>query len=143
MTELRTIDIGDLAARCGLPPSTLRFYEEKGLIRSVGRNGLRRLFDSGVLERLSFIALGRRAGFSLEEISGMFSPDGRLRIDRRQLLDKADELDGKITQLVAMRDGLRHAARCTAPSHLECPTFQRLLRLAGKRQKARRRRARI
>ena len=143
MSAIGTMDIGDVAARSGLPPSTLRFYEEKGLIRSIGRNGLRRLFDAGVLERLSFIALGRRAGFSLEEISAMFSVDGRLRIDRRQLLDKADDLEKSIKQLAAVRDGLRHAARCTAPSHLECPTFQRLLRLAGQRQRASRKRSRL
>jgi DNA-binding transcriptional MerR regulator len=143
MPAIGTMDIGDVAARSGLPPSTLRFYEEKGLIRSIGRNGLRRLFDAGVLERLSFIALGRRAGFSLEEISAMFSVDGRLRIDRRQLLDKADDLEKRIKQLAAVRDGLRHAARCTAPSHLECPTFRRLLRLAGQRQRTSRKRSRV
>jgi DNA-binding transcriptional MerR regulator len=143
MSALGTMDIGEVAARSGLPASTLRFYEEKGLIRSIGRNGLRRLFDAGVLGRLSFIALGRRAGFSLEEISAMFSADGRLRIDRRQLLDKADDLEKRIKQLAAVRDGLRHAARCTAPSHLECPTFRRLLSLAGKRQRTRRIRSRL
>ena len=63
------MDIGVVARRSGVPPSTLRFYEEKGLIASIGRHGLRRRFDPGVLERLALIALGRAAGFSLEEIS--------------------------------------------------------------------------
>ena len=72
------------------------FYEEKGLIDSVGRRGLRRQFDAGVLERLAFIALGRTAGFSLDEIALMFAPDGRPRIDRQKLANKADELDRKI-----------------------------------------------
>jgi len=142
MDRLGTMDIGDVAARSGLPPSTLRYYEEKGLIRSVGRNGLRRLFDGAVLERLAFIALGRRAGFSLDEIAGMFSTEGRLQIDRAQLLDKADELDKAIKQLTAMRDGLRHAAECSAPSHMECPTFRRLIRLAGKTEARERRQSR-
>jgi len=142
MDRLGTLDIGDVAARSGLPPSTLRYYEEKGLIRSVGRNGLRRLFDGAVLERLAFIALGRRAGFSLDEIAGMFSTEGRLQIDRAQLLDKADELDKAIKQLTAMRDGLRHAAECSAPSHMECPTFRRLIRLAGKTEARERRQSR-
>jgi len=142
MNRLGTLDIGDVAARSGLPPSTLRYYEEKGLIRSVGRNGLRRLFDGAVLERLAFIALGRRAGFSLDEIAGMFSTEGRLQIDRAQLLDKADELDKAIKQLTAMRDGLRHAAECSAPSHMEYPTFRRLIRLAGKTEARERRQSR-
>jgi DNA-binding transcriptional MerR regulator len=136
------IDIGEVAARSGLPPSTLRYYEEKGLIRSVGRNGLRRLFDVNVLERLSLIALGRRAGLSLTEISDMFTADGRLDIDRERLMEKADELDRTIRELTAMRDGLRHAARCKAPSHLECPKFRRLVRVAGKRPARNRRKSR-
>lgn len=132
MSPTGTMDIGEVAKHSGLPASTLRFYEEKELIQSVGRHGLRRLFDSNVLERLALIALGRRAGFSLEDIGAMFSADGRPQIDREQLLAKANELDERIKQLVAMRDGLLHAADCPAPSHLECPTFQRLLRVAGK-----------
>ena len=121
------MDISEVAKRSGIPASTLRFYEEKGLIASVGRQGLRRVFDRGVLERLALVALGRAAGFSLDEIARMFAPDGRPQIDRRVLAAKAQELDGTIRKLSAMRDGLRHAAVCPAPSHLECPTFRRLL----------------
>ena len=47
------------------------------------------------------------------------------------LAAKADELDRKIRQLAAVREGLRHAAACGAPSHMECPTFNRLLRAAA------------
>ncbi|SMG00580.1 helix-turn-helix domain-containing protein [Burkholderia singularis] len=125
------LDIADVARQSGLPASTLRFYEEKGLIASTGRLGLRRQFDAGVLERLALIALGRAAGLSLDQIARMLAPDGRPRIDRQMLATKADELDRTIRSLSAMRDGLRHAAACTAPSHLECPTFRRLLRAAA------------
>lgn len=124
MTEL---DIAEVAQRAGVPASTLRYYEEKGLIASTGRRGLRRQYDPGVLERLALIGLGRTAGFSLDEIAGMFAPDGRPRIDRRMLTDKAEKLDRRIRELGALRDSLRHAAACPAPSHLECPTFRRLL----------------
>ena len=132
------IDIAEVARRSGVPASTLRFYDEKGLIRAVGRRGMRRLFDPGVLERLALIALGRKAGFSLEEIGAMFAPDGRPRIDRGQLAVKAGELDRTIRKLVALRDGLLHAAECPAPSHMECPTFRRMLRLASTDQARRR-----
>lgn len=125
------LDIAEAARRSGLPASTLRFYEEKGLIASIGRRGQRRLFDAGVLERLALIAMGQAAGFSLEEIARMFAPDGRPNIDRRMLAAKADELDATIRRLGAMRDGLRHAAACRAPSHMECPTFRRLLNAAA------------
>jgi DNA-binding transcriptional MerR regulator len=125
------VDITEVTRRSGVPASTLRFYEEKGLIASIGRRGLHRLFDPGVLERLALIALARSAGFTLEEIARMFGPDGRPRIDRQMLAAKADELDRTIRRLSAMRKSLRHAAACPAPSHMECPTFRRLLRAAA------------
>lgn len=128
---MRELDIAEVARRAGVAASTLRFYEEKGLIASTGRNGLRRCFDERVLERLALIALGRAAGFSLDEISAMFAPDGRPRIDRKRLAAKAEELDRTIRRLTALRKGLEHAAACPAPSHMECPTFRRLLRVAA------------
>ena len=128
---MRNLDIAEVAQQCRLPASALRFYEEKGLIKSIGRRGLRRVYAAGVVERLALIALGRAAGFSLDEIARMFAPDGRLRVDRKLLAAKADELDRKMRELGAMRDGLRHAAACTAPSHMECPTFRRLVRAAA------------
>ena len=125
------MDIAEVAKRSGVPASTLRFYEQKGLIASVGRRGLRRLFSANVVEWLALIALGRTAGFSLDEIARMLGTDGRPRIDRQLLADKAQELDSAIRKLIAMRNGLRHAAVCAAPSHMECPTFRRLLGLAA------------
>lgn len=136
------MDISEVAKRSGLPASTLRHYEEKRLIVSIGRSGLRRVFSDDVLERLALISLGRSAGFSLDEIARMFAPGERPRIDRKLIAAKADELDGAIRRMSAMRDGLRHAAVCPAPSHLECPTFRRLLGIAaakaGEQKKMRR-----
>ena len=136
------MDIAEVAQRSGVPASTLRYYEEKGLIASTGRPGLRRVFAPSVLERLALISLGSAAGFSLEEIARMFAADGRPRIDRDMLASKADEVDRKIRKLTAMRDGLRHAAACPAPSHLECPTFRRLLGAAASGAIRRRRKKR-
>jgi DNA-binding transcriptional MerR regulator len=130
----KILDIGEVAEASGVQTSALRYYEEKGLIRSMGRHGLRRLFDAGVLQQLEFIALGQKAGFSLKEIAKMFSSNGLLHIDRKLLLAKASEVDSHIKQLVAVRDGLQHVAHCSAPNHLECPKFQKLLRIAGKTQ---------
>ena len=121
------MDISEVVRRSGFPASTLRYYEEKGLIASTGRRGLKRLFAPGVLDTLALISLGRSAGFSLDEIAGMFSADGKAQIDRQVLSGKADELDRTIRRLSAMRDGLRHAANCPASDHLACSTFQRLM----------------
>jgi DNA-binding transcriptional MerR regulator len=125
------MDIREVSKVSGLPPSTLRFYEEKGLIQSSGRNGLRRVFQANIIERLALISLGRNAGFSLDEISLMFTSN-RLEVDREFLLQKADQMDKKIIELTAMRNGLRHAAACPESNHLECETFLRLMKIAGK-----------
>jgi len=99
---------------------------------------LRRQYDEAVLERLALIALGREAGFSLDDILAMVGAEGRPAIDRAKLDGKADELDRTIRRLGAVRDALRHAAVCPAANHLECPSFQKLLRIAAHRHPARR-----
>ena len=81
-------DISEVAKQSGVPASTLRYYEEKGLIASNGRRGLKRTFDPDVFEKLGLIALGRASGFTLDEIAAMMSPDGP-RIDRVRLIEKA------------------------------------------------------
>jgi DNA-binding transcriptional MerR regulator len=126
------LDIGEVIQQSGLPASTLRYYEEKGLIKSIGRNGLRRIFDKSVLEQLSLISLGGQAGFSLNEISEMFSTNGELLINREKLLNKAEEFEQTINQLLIVRDILIHVANCRAKSHLECPKFKKLVANAGK-----------
>lgn len=127
---MKALDIAEVAALTGLPAATLRFYEEKGLIASRGRRGLRRLFGHDVVQRLALVSMGRAAGLSLDEMARMFGPGGELKVDRQLLLAKADELERTSQKLQAMRRGLLHAAACPARSHLECPTFQRLLKAA-------------
>lgn len=78
--------------------------------------------------------LGQAAGFSLTQIAQMLGASGAPRIDRAQLGQQAEELvDRKIREMTALRNGLRHVISCTAPSHLECPTFQRLMRIGTAR----------
>ena len=130
---MKFLDIGDVSAKSGVKPSALRYYEEIGLITSVFRHGLRRQFPPEVLLQLKLIAMGKTAGFSLEEISGMFGKAGAPDLPRAALHEKADEIDRQIRQLAALSDTLRHVAECPAPSHMECPTFRRLVEVAGKR----------
>lgn len=134
---MKDLDIAQVARLTGIPASALRFYEEKRLIRSSGRRGLRRLFDPEVLERLGVIALGQTAGFSLDEMATMFGTGAKPNIDRRALALKAEAIDKTIRELIALRNGLRHAAKCPAPSHFECPTFRRLVCAAGGARPAR------
>ncbi len=137
---MKLLDIGEVAAVSGTPPSTLRYYEEIGLIAPQARHGLRRQYGSETLMQLSLIALGKTAGFSLSEIAGMFDRTGVPNLARAELHVRADTLDQQIRNLTTLRNALRHVADCPAPSHMECPTFQRLVRLAGRPKPARPRR---
>lgn len=135
---MKFLDIGEVAARSGVKPSALRYYEKAGLISSVARHGLRRQFPPEVLLQLKLIAMGKSAGFSLEEICGMFGNNGMRDMPRALLHEKADEIDRQIHELAALSDTLRHIADCPAPSHMECATFRRLVEVAGKRGSSKR-----
>ena len=124
---MKELDIGEVARRSGLPASTLRYYEEKGLIRSIGRRGLSRVFHGDVLQRLSLIALGQSAEFSLDDLVAMQDAQGQPDIYRQRLNEKADELDRTIERLGAVRDELRRVASCPAAHHIECSKFQKML----------------
>ena len=127
---MNLLDIGDLSRRSGMPPSTLRYYEEVGLIRSYGRRGLRRQYGAETLTQLTLITLGKTAGFSLDEIRVMFAGDGSPALPRSGLHQRADQIDRQIRGLTTLSKALRHVAECPAETHLECPNFQRLMRLA-------------
>lgn len=124
------MDIGEVAKKANVAPSTLRFYEEKGLIKSIGRQGLRRQYAKQVLDQLALIALGRAAGFSLDEIATMFGQDGQPELDRGLLNEKAEQLEKMTRRLHFISEGLRHAAVCPAENHMQCPTFQNFLKAA-------------
>ncbi|MDP9521597.1 helix-turn-helix domain-containing protein [Pseudomonas putida] len=119
------MDIADVAKRTGVPASTLRYYEKKGLLKSLAGRGQRRQFAADVADRLALIALGQAAGFSLDEVGAMLVD---LQVDRQMLIAKADDLDAKIKRLQAMSKGLRHAAQCPEEDHLACLKFQRLMK---------------
>jgi len=124
------LDIGVLSQKSGVPASTLRYYEEIGLIESLGRHGLRRQFGPEALTQLALIALGKTAGFSLDEIKQAFGKHGVANLPRDALHARADDIDAQIHGLTTLRNALRHVAECSAPSHMECPKFQALLRMA-------------
>lgn len=128
---MRDLDIGEVAERSGVPASALRYYEERGLIQSSGRRGLRRLFDPQVLQQLTLIRAGQAAGFSLDDLAGLFVSGDGIQIDREALAAKADEITVMIRRLQGLRDGLRHAAACPEPSHMNCPKFRSMIAKAA------------
>lgn len=124
---MEELDIRDVADLSGVPPSTLRFYEKKGLINSVGRNGLRRQFHKNVLNKLQLIALGQAAGFTLDEMAGMLNTEGRTVIGCELLEQRARKIDGTIRRLQWLSKGLKHIARCTEHEHTQCEEFKKVV----------------
>ncbi|AVF38038.1 MULTISPECIES: helix-turn-helix domain-containing protein [Rahnella] len=124
---MKELDIREIADRTGVTPSALRYYEKKGLIKPVGRNGLRRQYNENVINKLQLIALGQAAGFSLNEIATMFSPENKLALNRVQLLQRAKDIDGTIRKLQLLSRGLKHVACCTKTEHSECEEFKRIV----------------
>lgn len=91
--------ISEVAERTGFAPSTLRYYEELGLLPEPRRttNGYRR-YDDDHLDRLQFVARAKRLGLSLDEISDLAAArdDGECSVARSTL---ADLLDAKLAQV--------------------------------------------
>ncbi|WP_304166206.1 MerR family transcriptional regulator [Lonsdalea britannica] len=121
------LDIREVADLSGVPPSTLRFYEKKGLIKPIGRNGLRRQYHDNVLNKLQLIALGQAAGLTLDEMAIMLNTEGRTVIDRERLYHRAKEIDATVRRLRRLSQGLKHVARCTEQEHTHCSEFKNVV----------------
>ena len=132
---MKALDIREIADLSGINPSALRYYEKKGLIQPVGRNGLRRQYHKNVLNKLQLITLGQAAGFTLDELAAMFGSQAGVTIDRGLLLQRAKEIDATVRKLQQLSRGLKHAARCTQPEPVHCEEFKIVvakgLRLVG------------
>lgn len=127
---MQELDIAEVARLAGVTPSTLRFYEKKGLLRPIGRHGLRRQYAGEVLNKLALIALGQSAGFTLEAIADLFDEQGRITLERQCLLSRAEEVDKTIRRLEKVSAGLKHVANCSAADHMQCPQFLKILQKA-------------
>lgn len=128
------MDIAEVVRQTGVPASTLRYYEELDLITPLARKGLRRQYADSVIETISFVSLAQSAGFKLAEIKQLLTPSthGKSELRRDLLQQKAQEITIQIRRLKAIQKSLEHAAVCPAKNHFECPSFQRLMRLALK-----------
>jgi MerR family redox-sensitive transcriptional activator SoxR len=119
------LTIGEVAARSGVAPSALRFYERRGLIASTRTDGNQRRYDRAVLRRLAFIQAGRSAGVSLERIGGALGTLPRNRTPSRRDWERLsnrwrDDLDARIETLQALRDRLTTCIGCGCLSIDRC-----------------------
>ncbi len=125
---MKYLDISEVVSRSGMSASKLRYYEKLGLIRSIGRQGLRRQYAESILQTLSLIRLGQAAELSLEEIKSMFGTEGHLKIDRDKLVEKSEQLSQQIIRMQWVVETLNHVAQCPKDNHLECKEFQKLIK---------------
>ncbi len=117
------LPIGEVAAAAGVRTSTLRYYEQEGLITPDERVGGRRRYRSGAIEQLTVIRFCRALGFSLAEIRDLLAPPrGRAQKKRwRELVDaRLAELGGVVARAEAMAAILRTSRDCACVDVGEC-----------------------
>jgi MerR family transcriptional regulator, redox-sensitive transcriptional activator SoxR len=121
-TRLRgSLTIGEVAQRAGVAATTLRYYEQIGLIPAPARLGGQRRYDGSVLTRLEVIRLCKSAGFALEEIQLLFADDAPGRPVSRALAEgKLAEIDAQMESLARARAVIEWGMRCTCPSIDAC-----------------------
>lgn len=124
-----SLTIGEVARRAGVPATTLRYYEQVGLVPAPVRVGGQRRYDESVLARLDVIGLCKSAGFALEEIQLLFADDAPGRPASRALAQaKLAEIDAHIASLVRARSSnggcdarVRRLTRARVGFILRCP----------------------
>lgn len=119
------ITIGELAARSGVATSALRFYEQRGLIRSERTTGNQRRYERSQLRRVAFIRAAQRVGLSVEEIGEAMStlPDNRTptKADWARLSRNwQDRLDAQIRELELLKTKLTGCIGCGCLSLRRC-----------------------
>ncbi|OCB24011.1 MerR family transcriptional regulator [Mycobacterium malmoense] len=115
------LTIGEVARRAGVAATTLRYYEQIGLLPTPGRLGGQRRYDDSVLARLEVIRLCKSAGFALEEIQLLFADDAPGRPASRALAEaKLAEIDAQLESLARARAVIEWGMRCTCPSIDSC-----------------------
>jgi MerR family redox-sensitive transcriptional activator SoxR len=127
------LTIGEVVQRTGKAASTIRYYEEIGLVSPPGRISGRRRYPSEIVRELAIIETAQRAGLSLHEIRLLLqaSPDDRRSTERlREVAErKLPELNEAIARAQVVRGWLEDAATCHCPTLDDCPLFDEPTRL--------------
>jgi MerR family redox-sensitive transcriptional activator SoxR len=120
--------IGAVAELTGKRASSIRYYEEIGLLPQPARVGGRRVYDQGVVRTLAVIETAQRAGLTLDEIKSLLdaSPEDGAAVERlREVAErKLPEIVALIERSELVRAWLECAARCECPSLDDCPLFR-------------------
>jgi len=123
-----SMTIGAVAALTGKRPSSIRYYEQIGLLPPPDRVSGRRVYSPDALRTLAVIETGQRAGLSLDEIRALLSasPGDQAAIEslREVAARKLPQINELIERSQVVRGWLESAARCECPSLEECALFE-------------------
>lgn len=124
----RELSVGRVAERCGVKVSTLHFYEQKGLIKSLRNPGNQRRYKPDVLRRVSIIKAAQKMGITLEEIKQAFSalPNNRTpnKNDWERLaMSWQAALTLRIDKLTRLKDSMTGCIGCGCLSMDVCPIY--------------------
>lgn len=127
-TEPATLTVGAVAARCGIAPSAVRYYDEIGLVRSTRTDGGQRRFERDTIRRIAFITAAQAVGRSLEEIGDALAglPEARTPTHddwSRVASSWRPRLDEQIERLTALRDQLDACIGCGCLSLEKCAMY--------------------
>jgi MerR family redox-sensitive transcriptional activator SoxR len=119
------LTIGDFAARSGVAPSALRYYERERLIRSTRTSGNQRRYQRTELRRVAFIKVAQQVGVSLDEIREALAalPENRTptKADWTRLSARwRKRLDERIQLMERLRDQLTGCIGCGCLSLESC-----------------------
>ena len=121
------LSIGAVAELTGKRPSSIRYYEQIGLLPPPVRVGGRRMYGPAAVRTLAMIETGQRAGLALDEIKALLSASPGNKASVTLLRELADKKLPQITALIErselVRDWLECAAQCECPDLDECPLF--------------------
>ena len=115
------LSIGELSDRTGVPATTLRYYDELGLVPPATRTAGRRRYAATAVKDVGVILFFREIGFSLAEIE-RFVAGGRQ--GQRELIDhKLAELTEQRHRIEVARTALEHGLKCPASEPMKCSRF--------------------
>ncbi len=134
---METLAIGDFAARSGVAPSALRYYEKEGLIRSTRTGGNQRRYLRSELRRVAFIKIAQQVGVSLDEIREALAalPENRTptKADWARLSVRwRRKLEDRIALMERLRDQLTGCIGCGCLSLQRCTLINPADRMAAR-----------